>query len=695
MNINHPQIKTLAGLWLAVVIACLPGNKSKIFASGITLVALGHGLGVASQSQKIKDTQAQLQTEHVRALAEVERQLTASRGEIVSLQSQLKKAIADSENLQVGAKEWQLRIQVLEAALTQAQAEYKNAVAEAKKHIQKELEAQFKEVKDAYYQECLGKIKTRNAEHRRREQFWIAQLTEKDALLAQKDSFYEGKLQDAIAKFDELIEQYEQVLNSYHPELKQIQGLFRQQLQGVVEERDRIYAQLATYHAAKRFTGSTKADHTGNRLISFYLEQGLTVDGERCESHFEFDEIWVRPRTNTIEDLQKHSSAIYQQFELLTAPEFSIESGCIKILLRTHSKEKLANTRTIDERPENWLEDVAGNSNHYRISAPTDAGKSVFLDNLVGCLQKIHGDEFRLKLADPKYPFTDWKSHTPDYRGFEQCFQAFRDLDNLIESRLAEATADVEAGRPIRNYPAEMFGFDELEILTDEARALDDGAARGKHSMELARLLRKGLKMGRGLTTQKGKGIIVAYVTQSPLCSRINLNKDDFDQSTNIFIGENIVRALNEELKDKISAKQAAYLQKQYELRKERGDVYFALVKTSKEAFIATLPTEGYYSSLKLPRLADLYPHLMDVEEAEEASHIDHQPLINEDCSDSATQATQPPKPEKIPKVGSVAPNPPCFYCQSIKVKKNGKKRDKQNYKCGDCGKSFTQSLEG
>jgi soluble cytochrome b562 len=691
MNINHPQIKTLAGLWLAVVIACLPGNKSKIFASGITLVALGHGLGVASQSQKFKDTQSELQAQHVRALAEVERQLTVSRGEIVSLQSQLKKAIADSESKNADAKEWQLRIEVLNAALTQAQAEYQSGVVEARKLIQQELEAQYQETSDAYYQECLGKIKSRNAEHRRREQFWIAQLTEKDALLAQKDSFYEGKLQEAIAKFDELIEQYEQVLNSYHPELKQIQGLFRQQLQGVVEERDRIYAQLASYHAAKRFTGSTKADHTGNRLISFYLEQGLTVDGERCESHFEFDEIWVRPRTNTIEDLQKYSSAIYQQFELLTAPEFSIESGCIKILLRTHSKEKLANTRTIDERPENWLEDVARVSNHYRISAPTDAGKSVFLDNLVGCLQKIHGNEFRLNLADPKYPFTDWKSHTPDYRGFEQCFQAFRDLDNLIESRLAEATADVEAGRPIRSYPAEMFGFDELEILTDEARALDDGAARGKTSMELARLLRKGLKMGRGLTTQKGKGIIVAYVTQSPLCSRINLNKDDFDQSTNIFIGENIVRALNEELKDKISAKQAAYLQKQYELRKERGDVYFALVKTSKEAFIATLPTEGYYSSLKLPRLADLYPHLL---EAEEASQIDPQPLMDEECSDSVPQATQPPKPEKMPKVGSVAPNPPCFYCQSIKVKKNGKKRDKQNYKCGDCGKSLTQSID-
>ncbi len=342
---------------------------------GITLVVLGHGLGVASQSQKFKDSQSELKAKHVRALALADRRLTEAINEVASLQSQLKKVIADSQSRSTDAQEWQLKIEVLEAALTQAKAEYENAVTEAKKHIQQELETQFNQAKDAYYQECLGKIKTRNAEHRRREQFWIAQLTEKDALLAQKDSFYEGKLQEAIAKFDELIEQYEQVLNSYHPELKQIQGLFRQQLQGVVEERDRIYAQLASYHAAKRFTGSTKADHTGNRLISFYLEQGLTVDGERCESHFEFDEIWVRPRTSTIEDLQKHSSAIYQQFELLTAPEFSIESGCIKILLRTHSKEKLANTRTIDERPENWLEDVAKVSNHYRISAPTDAGK--------------------------------------------------------------------------------------------------------------------------------------------------------------------------------------------------------------------------------------------------------------------------------------------------------------------------------
>jgi hypothetical protein len=68
--------------------------------------------------------------------------------------------------------------------------------------------------------------------------------------------------------------------------------------------------------------------------------------------------------------------------------------------------------------------------------------------------------------------------------------------------------------------------------------------------------------------------------------------------------------------------------------------------------------------------------------------------LHYKESSDLSSQFTPPPEPQKTPKPKAVGSNPPCFYCQSTKVSKNGKKRGKQCYKCGECGKSFTQSID-
>lgn len=180
--------------------------------------------------------------------------------------------------------------------------------------------------------------------------------------------------------------------------------------------------------------------------------------------------------------------------------------------------------------------------------------------------------------------------------------------------------------------------------------------------------------------TQKGKGVIVAYVTQSPLCSRINLNKDDFDNSTNIFIGENIPRALTEELSSKLSNKETAYLSKQYELRRERGDVFFALIKTPKSAFIATMPPAGYYAA----KLNSLLPSSQDsiIQSLESALGNAHAPSPPTESSASNLNSYPPSAPP--------SPVPQCPQCSSSQCSKNGKKRGTQYYKCRECRRQFS-----
>lgn len=652
-------------------------------------------------SQRFAALQAELNGKLQSALAiaqKLEAELEKTRLSLVQTLEQLRKADLNQEV-------WSARARLLEEQLAEYRERFDNSLAESRELLEREyaaaralleteqaemrtaLETEFaqklKQTTDENYQHYLAKIKERNTEHRRRERFLLAEL---ESVVER----HQAQWQDAAQKYEALLDEYEQVLNSYHPELEQIQNLFNQRMGSLVEERDRVYAQLATYHAAKRFTGSTKADINGNRLIDFFLARGITCDADHCLSHFEYDEVWVRPRGVTPEEMEKQASSIQLQFELLAKPSFTVDQGCVRVIMRTHTKEKSANTNIIDEKSENWLEEVVVQSHHYRIAAPTDRGKSVFLDNLINCMKRVHGDEFQLTLLDPKYPFTDWNGHQPDHEGFEECLKAMQGLADQIETRIEQAKTDVKAGRPIRNYPAHLFAIDELELMVDEARAIDNRSrGRGKVQSEVSRILRKGLKVGRGLTTRRGKGILVAYVTQSPLCSRIGLNKDDFDNSTNIFIGENIAIALAQELDDRLPPKQLAYLNKQYELRLDRGDQYFALIKSPKEAFLATLPSPGYFASLSLPRLAEFYPNNSgdegDTSPTLELLSSGHSNDLSSPSSQSSSTSSDPRNSSQD------AQNRPekCPQCSSTKFVKNGKKRGTQYYRCSNCRHQF------
>ncbi|MCU0553092.1 MAG: hypothetical protein MUC48_27495 [Leptolyngbya sp. Prado105] len=629
----------------------------------------------------------------------------SSQAELEKTRLSLSQTLEQLRKADLNQEVWSARARLLGEQLAEYRERFDTSLAESRELLEREyaaarvlleteqaevraaLEIEFaqnlKQTTDENYHHYLAKIKERNAEHRRRERFL---LTELESVVEQ----HQAQWQDAAQKYEALLDEYEQVLNSYHPELEQIQNLFNQRMGSLVEERDRVYAQLATYHAAKRFMGSTKADINGNRLIDFFLARGITCDADHCLSHFEYDEVWIRPRGVTPEEMEKHTSSIQLQFELLAKPSFSVDQGCVRVIMRTHTKEKSASTNVIDEKPENWLEEVVIQSHHYRIAAPTDRGKSVFLDNLINCMKRVHGDEFQLTLLDPKYPFTDWNGHQPDHEGFEECLKAMQGLADQIETRIEQAKTDVKAGRPIRNYPAHLFAIDELELMVDEARAIDNRSrGRGKVQSEVSRILRKGLKVGRGLTTRRGKGILVAYVTQSPLCSRIGLNKDDFDNSTNIFIGENIAIALAQELDDRLPPKQLAYLNKQYELRLERGDQYFALIKSPKEAFLATLPAPGYFASLSLPRLAEFYPNNSG-DEGDASSTLE---LLSSGQSDNSSSPSSQSSPTDSDPRNSIQDaqkrQEKCPQCASTKFVKNGKKRGIQYYRCSNCRHQF------
>jgi glutaredoxin 2 len=129
--------------------------------------------------------------------------------------------------------------------------------------LEAEFDRKLEVAKESNYRLYLEKIKARNSEHRSREKFLLNELQQLEAVHKAKAEDTIGKYEALLAEGQSIIEQQQAVLNAYSPELKVIHASFQQQMQALMEERDRIYAQLQLYHAARRFTGSTKADIRG------------------------------------------------------------------------------------------------------------------------------------------------------------------------------------------------------------------------------------------------------------------------------------------------------------------------------------------------------------------------------------------------------------------------------------------------
>lgn len=468
-------------------------------------------------------------------------------------------------------------------------------------------------------------------------------IREKEAL----EDYLEAERFKEVSEYQGVFQEFQEVLVGFEGQLKEAQTDFRASYSGKVEEVQALHHTLGKSNNVRAFTGSDKASIVGNKLLDYFLQQGITLDAERCETKLDSSVIWVRPRGTVLKAIEAHLEAIQLYFELVSLPVIAADSGCIKMVLQDASvklPEKLV------EPPIKRFIDALQASNHIRLTAPTDSGKSALLDNILGIYSDIYQGKQSLTLLDPKYPFTEWSGHKPDYKGFDECLGAMSLLQVKIEKRLSEAKELADSGKEIPDYEAELFAIDELELLYADALSAD-GEKKGDVTKALSKSINTGLKMGRGLTKTKGKGIKVLYVTQSPLCSKIGQNKDAFDQSTSVYLGTNISLVLQDkgELDGKITAAKRKALEKEYSARVAANQKFIMLIR---------LPNGGDCFLMECPKPGQFVPVL----------------------------------PEVNAETKTIGCN--CPECGNLSTKKNGTYKGRQRWKClnDGCDKnSFTE----
>lgn len=608
--------------------------------------------------QHYEESIYQLQLQHQDERQTIQDQYLAAAQEqmnqlIYRHEQQLQQFRAQTEQSQGVAIEWQHQVEALNLELTQVQAAALEQLNQERDNIA------LKEMQFQRQQEQLETQRHQLQEEHQQLDQWLAQ--QKQALVQQREALetrevtletslaqqYQEHLQELQQREQALrdremafAEQLEQRVLAEETRLKELEAEMMANFERLWSEREQLYSALANKAMTDAYKlkqpdktpGATHEELLADKVIDLLYRHGIIAKRPVVEPkpHNQFDLTFtilpIDPvlNHNRGADEPEYITNLVDAFKLIqtklldgiknvvngcaSKPQAEMVYGGIKVAIDISGidweaqaqERKRAKEPQIIESDPNWLLLVAETGNHFRITGPTDSGKSVLADNLVGALRAVFGT-LRVTLADPKYPFTEWTTFEPNFKGADECLVGVGKLERLVDSRFIQARLDKDAGRPIREFPAELFALDEAEILMDEARLRDDidPPGRGQLSMQrnLARMLRKGLKLGRGLTRKKGKGLKVLYVAQSPLCSRLGLNRDDFDQSVNIFIGENIPRALDEELKGKVSAADKEFWLAQYHMRVARGDEYFCLIKMpGKRPFIATMPVPGTYA---------------------------------------------------------------------------------------------------
>lgn len=332
------------------------------------------------------------------------------------------------------------------------------------------------------------------------------------------------------------------------------------------ELRERLHC----YQLPKMPSGTSRVEVIAGRIVDFFYQQGILADYVDSWTENEYDLVRVKPRSGAKEQFAKLADELQLELRLDRVPTITIVQGTVQIKVDT----RCIDTRvTVDspkvlEPTEDYLKVAVSKAPSFRINGESGSGKSTLAMNLIATMRDELGG-CDVTLIDPKYPLSEWDI-TPKYKGIDEAFDGLQEAADLVESRLKLAREDKEADKPIRAFKPALYVIDEIDWVITH------------YGIDAANVLRTTLKVGRALN------VMILYIGQTPLCSRLKMNRDDFRHSANFYLGENVPAGIDEVVH---SSSLRSELESQYTLRQESDNKYFCLVKyPGKSAFIASLP---------------------------------------------------------------------------------------------------------
>lgn len=371
---------------------------------------------------------------------------------------------------------------------------------------------------------------------------------EKERLTAEANTLVEQGKEEAMRAVDEVLAEME-MMEAQNRELQE---------------------RLHCYLLPKMPHGTSRVEVVAGRVVEFFYQRGILADYVDSWTENEYDLVRVKPRSGAKEQFVKLADELQLELQLDRVPTITIVQGCIQIKVDTRCVDTRIKTDEpkVIEAPINYLAEAVSKAPSFRINGESGSGKSTLAMNLIATMRDELGG-CDVTLIDPKYPLSEW-DFTPKYKGIDEAFDGLQEAADLVETRLKLARDDKESGKAIRSFKPALYVVDEIDWVITH------------YGVDAANLLRVTLKVGRALN------VMILYIGQTPLCSRLKMNRDDFRHSANFYLSENVPAGIDEVVH---SSALKSELETQYTLRQEGDNKYFCLVKyPGKSAFIASLP---------------------------------------------------------------------------------------------------------
>ncbi|MEO1390959.1 MAG: hypothetical protein AAFV85_26810 [Cyanobacteria bacterium J06634_6] len=530
---------------------------------------------IARQEKALNTREQQLSTRYQNATADLERQIEVIEAKLHLAEDARDEAIKTSTARVRAIKEQRAHL-----------------IAEAKIMMGEELTRKF----EADYAE---KLATATADFSRREdEFYHAegelcdQIEALQAVLSQNEDYLKEEFcKETGAEKQKWANRYKVLLDEIE-KYGQAFGVVKKEGMAEVHQKDLAIAELRgqvkLLSAPRKYRGSSQDDKTANAVLEFFLNKSVSVEAEDWGRKYHQLTVWLFPKDATLPQLELLMDELQQALGLYARPVVSIDRSCFKIVCDTDAK--VAAKATIKEPPLSKLEQAISDAIQVRIAAPSGSGKSVLLGNMVNYLSHTYLSTY--ELYDPKVTAREvWGELTPTHYSTD-CLPAIFSLADTCLDRinLCKKAAENDTAPP--RFNPEFHIVDELEFCYG---LVDISDSKDYTSKKFATNIKTALKVGRE------HKIKLLFVTQSALCSDINLKKNDFFNTTSLFLGQTIIEALDSDLMGAVSAERKAVLRAEYKARLARGDKYTILVyepEKPTEAWLCAAPSPGHYAAL-------------------------------------------------------------------------------------------------
>ncbi len=526
----------------------------------------------------------------------------------------------EMESLKSGRSQVQERLAGINTQLAQMQRD----AATIKQRLQTEHDAELKQARQALADEFRSKglqleadaaLKLKQADDERLKR-WKShrsklvgdnrQLHERiEALeekLKQRDEYLRREFNQQLATYRQSYQELGEAMAQQGAVVGEAKAEFLGRYESLKEERDRLVEQVKRLSAPKRFRRHTDRDVLGNKILSYFNQRDLKLEGEDWSERFGVVDYWLYPLGDTkVSDIKRHTEDLQARLGFLSVPKIETDSGCIKLSVQvasTGTQGSPTDTQAVSamqfpEPPLSRLEQAISKAIHLRIVAPTGAGKSVLLGNVVNYLSQSYLSEY--ELFDPKVTAREvWGNLEPTYYGAE-CLSPFFSLTKTCMKRIEQVIAARKADAPDPVFDPQFHIIDELEFLFGLSEISD---VREFNSKLFKLNCKSVLKVGRE------HKIKLLFVTQSPLPSDLNLRKNDLHNTASIFLGKSILKALDSELLSDVDEAKRRLLKAQYKARLDAGKKWTFLFydpQKPTDAWLGTCPEPGHYSSVDLP----------------------------------------------------------------------------------------------